>query len=139
LPLSSSFCYFQWLCMAIAVHILSIIHIILILLNKIHACIWHITASALCWEGNAWEYNFSLQVRIIVWKINHSTTLNLQFFDCCFYWIFRYTMFWVLLIITKLTFSYYIEVCLSFIFLDLPLLIESWPAMLDGNSILFYC
>lgn len=26
----------------------------------------------------------------------------------------RYTLFWVLLIVTKLAFSYYIEVCLSF-------------------------
>ena len=75
---------------------------------------WYLAASALCRKGNAWELNFSYQVReqsLIFWV----SMAWMRFIDSLADYLLlfltsRYTMFWVLLIVSKLAFSYYVEV-----------------------------
>lgn len=104
------------------------------------ACAILLAASSLCGKGNAWRRYLTLQVSLhdflsVSWTSLIAPVisgLNMFLFSCTWFFfsfIFRYTMFWVLLILTKVAFSFYIEV--------LVLKASSLPA-LPSNLIFFF-
>lgn len=104
---------------------------------------WYLAASTLCWKGNAWELNFAYQVREQSWifwvsmawiKLTNALTDYLLMAL-----ISRYTMFWVLLLVSKLAFSYYIEVFHLSIFRTLDLSVTAMPFFVVAVIVVVYC
>ena len=97
------------------------------------------SATALCWQGNAWKYLFSFQVSIKdeIFFVIYSMILCNKLYR---FSILRYTLFWVLLTITKLAFSFYIEVPMFAIFyLCSPCLILKYMWLLILLSLFISC